>query len=74
MTSNTSWEDMRKSQGEPEGRENNGGGERGERGREGRRHRHNVEHLCKVIAAAQASVQRGGRQRKHRQTSLEHIH
>ena len=34
MTSNTSWEDMRKSQGEPEGRENNGGerGERGERG------------------------------------------
>lgn len=27
-----------------------------------------MEHLCKVITAAQPSVQRGGRQKKHSQT------
>lgn len=56
ITSNTSCEDTSKSQGESEGGKK--GGKRGGRG-------DNVEHLCKVIAAAQASVQRGGKRRKH---------
>lgn len=66
ITSNTSREDTRERVSHREGGEQGGSGETGKR----RRHRHNVEHLCKVIAAAQPSVLRVGQERKHSRTSL----